>query len=138
MNGTNRIGAVKFILLHHDACPRDQFHFRVDQTGATQALKTLDERGQHPNSIGIVVSGDFDESIPEAAQLDSLKQLIVDLKLQYPDTRLGAHRQVRGDTRTTCPGKLFPMKDIAAWFVDELPKLRDQTIRTNIEEQYGP
>lgn len=138
MNQTRRIGEVKFILLHHDGCPRGQFHFRVDQSGYVTTLKARDERGQHPNSIGIVVSGDFDEEAPRREQVDALKRLIVDLKLQFPRALLGAHRQVRGDVNTVCPGKKFPMKEFAAWFNKDLPGLRDQMIRTSIEQQYGP
>lgn len=138
MNQKSSIGEVKFILLHHDGCPRAQFHYRVDHSGHALTLMAQDERGQHPNSIGIVVSGDFDEDVPKTRQVEALKRLIVDLKIQFPTARLGAHRQVRGDVRTTCPGKKFPMKELAIWFSEELPKIRDQLIRTSIEEQYGP
>lgn len=129
---------MKFILLHHDGCRQEDFHFRVDGLGTCSSLMGLDERGAHAHSIGIVVEGHFEAAEPADRQIEALKQLLLDLHLQYPAAVLGAHRQVRGDAELTCPGRRFPMKPLAQWFQQELPAIRDQTIRTNIESQYGP
>lgn len=132
------LGEVKFILIHHSGCSRDGFHYKIDADGSIRSLLADDTRGQHPHSIGIVVEGNFDDSKPEPTQLDGLKQLILDLKLKYPTAELGAHRQVRGDRSTRCPGRKFPVKDLLAWSRSELIEERDAQVAHIIEIQYGP
>ena len=132
------LGEVKFILLHHSGCPRTGFHYQIDADGSIRDLLADDTRGQHPHSIGIVVEGNFDETKPGATQINALKQLILDLKLKYPTAELGAHRQVRGDKKTTCPGRKFPVKQLLAWSRSKLIEERDAQVAHIIEIQYGP
>ena len=132
-----QLGGVKFVLLHHGACPQRQFHFRIDARGARSAELAESERGQHPRSIAVVLDGDFDIAPPAPAQLDALRRLLLALKLRYPAAALGAHRQVRGDQATTCPGRRFPMPALAAWARVELPRARDAAQRRTFEEQYS-
>ena len=132
-----RRGGVKFILLHHGGCPGDGFHYRIDAHGGIHAELEESERGQHPRSIGVVVDGDFDTDTPSAAQLDALRELLLRLKLRYPTVELGAHRQVRGDVPTTCPGKRFPMKALADWSRTGLLDERDEVLRRDFETQYS-
>ena len=132
------IGAVKFVLLHHDGCVRSKFHFRIESDGSrTQLIPTV-VRGQHPNTLGIVIAGVFDDLAPSSVQVISLKKLLVDLKMSYPGFVLGAHRQVRGDKATTCPGRKFPMEELSIWAKEELLKIRNERIQVDIESQYGP
>lgn len=133
-----QIGFVKFVLLHHDGCNRESFHYRVESEGTVRPLLPTTMRGQHPGSLGIVISGQFDSEPPTSTQLDALKNLLVELKLQFPAYALGAHRQVRGDFKTTCPGTKFPMKDLAQWATKELIQIRNERLQTDIESQYGP
>ena len=94
-------------------------------------------RGQHPSSIAVAVAGDFDDAIPSEAQLDALRGLLLRLKRRYPAVELGAHRQVRGAKRTTCPGRRFPMQELGAWWREEMPRLRDAAFAREFEEQYS-
>lgn len=133
-------GGVKFVLLHHDACPRSprgRFHYRIDAEGGCRAELVETERGQHPRSIGVVLDGDFDAAPPSPAQLDALQRLLLALKLRYPAAELGAHRQIRGDRAATCPGRRFPMAALAAWARVELPRARDAARQRSVEEQYS-
>ena len=132
-----RRGGVKFVLLHHGACPGDRFHYRIASDGAVHAELAEAERGQHPRSIGVVIDGDFDVDAPADVQIDALKRLLLTLKLRYPDVQLGAHRQIRGEKPTTCPGRQFPMKALAAWSRDELLRQRQDVLTRDFESQYS-
>ena len=132
-----RRGAVKFVLLHHDACRDAGFHYLVTPQGRAEPLLDESERGQHPASIAVAVAGNFDERPPAEVQMDALKKLLLRLKRRYPAVELGAHRQVRGAARTTCPGKRFPMRDLRQWWRDELPRERDAAFMREFEEQYS-
>ena len=70
-------------------------------------------------------------------KIDALKDLLLQLKLRYPDAELGAHRQVRGGRPTTCPGRRFPMKSLAAWSRGELLRRRQEVLTRSFEEQYS-
>ena len=130
-------GGVKFVLLHHGACDGGGFHYRIAADGAVSAELDESERGQHPRSIGVVVDGEFDHEPPADAQIEALKTLLLQLKLHYPDVQLGAHRQVRGGQPTTCPGRRFPMKSLAAWSRDELLRQRQEALTRDFESQYS-
>ena len=105
-------GPLRFILLHHAGCSREAFHYRVEPDGSVAELLSPDTKGQHPGSVGVLIRGHFDRERPNVCQLDALKTLLLDLKFRYPDVSLGAHRQVRGDGATSCPGKCFPMREL--------------------------
>lgn len=130
-------GGVHFVLLHGGGCPGGRFHYRIAEDGACRAELAETERGQHPRSIGIALDGDFDVAAPSPAQIAALKALLLQLKLRYPDWQLGAHRQVRGSPKTTCPGRRFPMKALAEWSRSALLRERDDVHRRSIEEQYS-
>jgi len=137
MTANPRRGGVKFVLLHHGACSGDRFHYRITADGKARVELDEAERGQHPRSIGVVVDGDFDVDTPADAQIDALKGLLLTLKLRYPDVALGAHRQVRDEEPTTCPGRRFPMKALAAWSRDELLRQRQDVLTRDFESQYS-
>ena len=138
MSATKRIGAKKFVLLHHGACYRDHFHYRIDQHGLIERLASDDLSTQHPHSIAIQLMGNFDEMHVHASQLSALKRLLLELKLRYPAIELGAHRQVRGDRKTTCPGTNFPMATLREWARTHLLDQRDDYLQELIESQYRP
>ena len=135
--GPERRGAAKFVLLHHDVCEGGRFHYRISPTGAVEPLLDEEQRGQHPFSIGVAVAGNFDETIPSDVQIEALQDLLLRLKRRYPAVELGAHRQVRGSAETTCPGRRFPMKNLAAWWREEMPRARDAAFTREFEEQYS-
>ena len=132
-----RRGGVKFVLLHHGGCVGGGFHYRIDANGQVNAELDESVRGQHPRSIGVVVDGNFDGEAPSDVQLAALRRLLLKLKLRYPAAELGAHRQVRGGTETTCPGKRFPMKAMADWSRNGLLDERDEVLRRDFEAQYS-
>ena len=132
-----RRGGVKFVLLHHGGCASGGFHYRIDVDGRVNPELDESERGQHARSIGVVVDGDLDDAPPNDGQLAALRSLLLKLKLRYPTVELGAHRQVRGGTETTCPGKRFPMKALANWFRTGLLDERDEVLRRDFESQYS-
>ena len=132
-----RRGGVKFVLLHHGGCAGDGFHYRIDANGRVHAELDESERGQHPRSIGVVVDGDFDAGVPNDVQLAALHKLLLKLKLRYPAVELGAHRQVRGGVKTTCPGRRFPLKALAEWARTGLLRERDDVLRRDFEAQYS-
>ena len=141
VDGENREasgGPVRFVLLHHEGCSREGFHYRVEQSGSVVELLALDRRGQHPGSVGVLIRGNFDYELPNEHQLDALKALLLDLKFRYPDVSLGAHRQVRGDGATSCPGKHFPMRELSDWFKKDLIRARDEKLQREVEAQYSP
>ena len=131
-----RRGGVKFVLLHHGACASG-CHYRIDPHGQRHEELAETQRGPHPRSIAITIDGDFDIAEPGAAQLAALKKLLLELKLRYPDAQLGAHRQVRGEPSTTCPGRRFSMRSLAAWSRKELVAERDAILRREFERQYS-
>ena len=132
-----RRGGVKFVLLHHGGCPGGGFHYRIDADGGVRAELEESERGQQPRSIAVVVEGDFDDDAPSGTQLDALRDLLLKLKLRYPTVEIGAHRQVRGGAKTTCPGRRFPMRALAEWSRNELLSKRDEVLRRDFETQYS-
>ena len=134
----SRIGAKKFVILHHSACFRDSFHYRILKDGNLEQLVTNELRTQHPNSIAVQLEGDFDQEQTTEAQVNALKSLLLELKMRYPAVEVGAHRQIRGDKRTTCPGKNFPMQAIREWAKTQLLDERDDQIRDIVESQYRP
>ena len=132
-----RRGSVRFVLIHHGACRGGAFHHRIGADGSCTAELHETERGQHPRSIGVAVEGDFDAAAPSAAQIRALKQLLLELKLRYPELELGAHRQVRGGVPTMCPGRRFPMRALREWFREDLLRERDAVLRRQFEAQYS-
>ena len=131
-------GPLRFILLHHAGCSREAFHYRVEPDGSVTELLSPDTKRQHPGSVGVLIRGHFDRERPNVCQLDALKTLLLDLKFRYPDVSLGAHRQVRGDGATSCPGKCFPMRELADWFEKDLIRARDEKLQREVESQYSP
>ena len=132
-----RRGGVKFVLIHHGACADGGFHYRIASDGTIQAELDETERGQHPRSIAVAVDGNFDDADPGPEQTDALKKLLLELKLRYPSVEIGAHRQVRGSTGTTCPGRRFPMRALGEWSRTELLERREEVLTREFEEQYS-
>lgn len=126
------------MLLHHGNCYRDSFHYRISANAEIKRLVSDDHSTQHPNSIGIQLVGDFDRDQVPPEQLQALKNLLLELKLRYPAVQIGAHRQVRGDRKTTCPGRRFPMRELREWADTHLLDQRDDVLREVIESQYRP
>jgi len=71
------------------------------------ANKEYNQRG-----IGICLVGNFENAPPSAAQRRAVKLLVETLKAEYhiASSQVVAHKDIRA---TECPGKLFPMSEVA-------------------------
>lgn len=86
----------------------ETFRWRTQIHGAHAGNK---EHNQH--GIGIALIGNFEKTPPTRAQLASIKKLVAVLKREYniPAKKVVGHSKIRA---TACPGKLFPLADVAA------------------------
>lgn len=104
------------------------YHYVVRSDGTIERGRPEDTVGAHsgtegnPDSIGICLTGNFTETAPAEAQIDSLVWLIQDIILRYGELNVIGHCDVMA---TACPGKLFPWQDLhnrLSSQVDDLPE----------------
>jgi hypothetical protein len=83
------------------------FRWRDQLPGAHAGHEEFNQHG-----IGIALVGNFEQSPPTAAQLESVRRLVGFLKRDHhiPSDRVIGHRAIKA---TDCPGNLFPLADIA-------------------------
>ena len=134
---------MKVAIIHQEGCPAARCDHIIDVSGKVargaatggrlHGHATREKRGP----IEIVLRGDLDERPPSVAQLRALEALLLELKLRYPDLRVGGHSQVRG-AQTECPGRSFPLAELKRWVRDKLPEARDATLAEEIFRQYRP
>jgi N-acetylmuramoyl-L-alanine amidase len=76
-----------------------------------------DEHNQH--GIGIAVVGNFDLAPPSAAQIAAVRRLTRVLRIRYgiEQSNIIRHSDIKA---TACPGKYFPMEEIAQGRTDPL------------------
>lgn len=67
------------------------------------------KREANSDGIGICMIGNFQYSQPTGAQMNSLVELIKDIRSRYPNLPVIGHKDVMA---TACPGKLFPWDDL--------------------------
>ena len=92
------------------------YHFGVGTKGSLFRLRPVDMIGYHANnwkinchSIGVCLFGNFAVDLPAQGQLDTLVELINELKgngTVDTDCKILAHRDV-SITGTACPGKFM-------------------------------
>ncbi len=89
------------------------FRWRQQMQGAHARSVEFNQRG-----IGVCLVGNFEKRRPTVAQLSAIKNLVGVLKREYqiPSREVVGHRDV---TSTACPGKLFPMSEVA--ISDDVP-----------------
>lgn len=85
------------------------YHFFIENDGLVENGRKVGTIGAHCigknyNSIGICLAGNFNNSTPSKAQIDSLRDLISKVKVLYPKAKIGGHKQYWA---TSCPGKNF-------------------------------
>ncbi|MBL8251442.1 MAG: N-acetylmuramoyl-L-alanine amidase [Candidatus Competibacter sp.] len=85
------------------------YHFVIDGWGRIYEGRSLAVHGAHvrehnAGTLGIVLTGNYEESEPGAAPLARLKWLIRALMRQYPITHLAGHQDFLPG-QTLCPGK---------------------------------
>lgn len=87
--------------------------------------------------IGICLVGNFENHEPSAKQLASLKKLVRSLKGTYKISAKDVigHRDVRA---TECPGKLFPMEEVASEPIDyQFSEATPANPELNVANQIG-
>jgi N-acetylmuramoyl-L-alanine amidase len=140
-NGSlTRRKSTKRVILHHSASP-DVFastihgwhlnqkwsgigyHFVIRAGGAIERGRPEDTIGAHSgpagngDSIGVVLTGNFEYDKPTEAQLDSLVWLITQyLEPKYGKLQVMGHKDVMA---TACPGKNFPWAELRARLEDD-------------------
>ncbi len=89
------------------------FRWRQQMQGAHAGDEEYNQRG-----IGICLVGNFEDHRPSIAQLTAVKRLVGVMKSEYHihGDHVVGHRSVKS---TACPGKLFPLSEIAQ--VGDLP-----------------
>jgi N-acetylmuramoyl-L-alanine amidase len=132
--------STKRVIIHHSASP-DVFastihgwhlnqkwsgigyHFVIRSGGAIERGRPEDTIGAHSgpagngDSIGVVLTGNFEYDKPTEAQLDSLVWLITQcLEPKYGKLQVMGHKDVMA---TACPGKNFPWAELRARLEDD-------------------
>jgi len=127
-----RVKAVDFIVVHHSVTPPDYgwedilrihlahkppyqsigYHFVIRGTSG-QVYKCLPISPavigahaymQNAVSIGICVTGNYEENEPREVALTALKELLAELHSAYPKAKILGHREML-HSKTACPGK---------------------------------
>jgi hypothetical protein len=99
------------------------FRWRQQLQGAHAGEDEHNQRG-----VGIALVGNFEEGPPTPAQVAAARRLVTVLRLRYGIESSNVIRH--GDIKATaCPGKYFPMGDIARRRTDSL--LGDKTPATD-------
>ena len=87
------------------------YHLIIDRGGVLWQGRSIRWQGahvQHHNegNIGVLVMGNFDLQSPTAAQLTTLRRVLVDLRATYgfPRGRVYTHKEWE-DAQTACPGR---------------------------------
>lgn len=89
--------------------PTFRWRTQIQGAHAGSSNKDYNERG-----IGICLVGNFEKSPPTPAQKRSIKLLVQTLKSDYriSSANVVGHKDIRASA-TECPGKFFPMAEIA-------------------------
>jgi hypothetical protein len=92
------------------------YHFVIRTAGSVETGRPIDAVGTHAMSpanertIGICLTGNFENHAPTAQQLDSLVWLIKEhIYARYGSLPLTGHRDHRP---TSCPGRYFPIDEV--------------------------
>jgi len=90
--------------------PTFRWRTQIQGAHAGSANKDYNERG-----IGVCLVGNFEKTPPTPAQKRSVKLLVATLRNEYriPIANVVGHKDIRASA-TECPGKYFPMAEVAA------------------------
>lgn len=85
------------------------YHFVIDVWGRIYEGRSLAVHGAHvrehnAGTLGIVLMGNYEETVPAPAPLERLKWLVRALMQKYPITHLAGHQDLLPG-QTLCPGK---------------------------------
>lgn len=90
------------------------YHFVIRKDGNIEQGRHISKQGAHTkgangDSVGIVLTGNFDIEKPTSEQINSLKKLIGRLKDKYGELEIGEHRDFND---SSCPGKNFNWQEL--------------------------
>ena len=93
------------------------YHFLIDWDGIIYEGREIDIRGAHvqgfnTGSVGVVLMGNFNETEPSQAQIESLESLVDYLRYAYGIRYLAGHKDYpdQSPDGTECPGdSLYPL-----------------------------
>lgn len=93
-----------------DGAVEPTFRWKQQMHGAHAGSSNKDH---NQIGIGVCLVGNFEETSPTEAQRRSVKELVQTLKTEYriSSSNVIGHRDIK---TTECPGKLFPMSEVAA------------------------
>ena len=99
------------------------YHFVIRANGDIETGRRMNEigahaRGENENSIGIALTGRFEEHSPTQEQIESLVWLIRELRGKYGNLQIMRHADV---SNTLCPGSLFPWDELQNKLREEPP-----------------
>ena len=98
------------------------YHFVIRANGTIERGRPEDTIGSHAgpqgngDSIGVVLTGNFEIGAPATAQITALASLIKDLRGRYGNLAVIGHKDVMA---TACPGKNFPWAELRARLEDD-------------------
>lgn len=128
------------IILHHTAVDQDQsaqlihdFHkntngwlgigyqFLIRHDGTIERGRKINwqgahARGQNSSSVGIALTGDFDNNTPKEVQLERLVKLIKWIRKEHGDLPIYGHTDFAAKS---CPGDRFPWKELEKMLADD-------------------
>ena len=137
-----KLTKIKFLIVHHSGRKNNNskwaikkyhlkrgfedigYHFLITKTGKiipgrSERFQGAHVYGQNKNSIGICMTGNFDEKNPSKKQIESLLNLLKEKQKQYKikTKNILGHREFPNVTKT-CPGKKVDM----SWIRNQLNK----------------
>ena len=98
------------------------YHFVIRANGMIERGRPENTIGSHSgpqgngDSIGVVLTGNFEIGAPATAQITALASLIKDLRGRYGNLAVIGHKDVMA---TACPGKNFPWDELRKRLEDE-------------------
>lgn len=91
------------------------YHYLIRMDGTIERGRNENTIGAHAgaegniDSIGIALVGNFEKTAPNAAQIDALVKLIIDIESRYGEMVLVEHKDI---INTACPGQKFPLTEV--------------------------
>jgi len=113
------------------------YHFLIRTNGDIEGGRPENIQGAHvgaehnKHSIGIALCGDFMKTVPAAAQICALEDILTALRVRYPGAQVVAHRML---SATACPGKMFPWNELIQALEGEKP-MPEKTELTREQKQ---
>ena len=102
------------------------FYIRSDGTiyrGRPEVAVGAHAKKNNNDSIGIALEGNFEETSPTEAQMESLVKLSVDMIIKYNLTNIVGHRDVYD---TLCPGENLSIDDLNQRIINEFIRINKE------------